>query len=308
MLSADVRVTPAHWCTTDCKNFNDLLMILFVFRLVQSTCAASPSPAFFWLLRPVRRTRWTQTPRHTCRNTHIIRQTLRLEPHDYVFLLKHNFCCLLHLASALFWWFRTPKTPFENSTDSVLVLKLKALLLKQKRIGVEVALGAKKKSMESNSSCNCVCVCVCGSVCAFSEGLGFLQQLWLFSVRDPEDGEDHSGQTQLGSAHGHSTGFPAHRTSVTHTLALSGIIWAPLAYLLNPHWTLPTFWRTVLNELLITVSHCGSDPSRWYSVCVCRFLISAASGTWWQKDVTACLTTDPAGWFFFVSPPAVYLT
>lgn len=130
MLSADVRVTPAHWCTTDCKNFNDLLMILFVFRLVQSTCAASPSPAFFWLLRPVRRTRWTQTPRHTCRNTHIIRQTLRLEPHDYVFLLKHNFCCLLHLASALFWWFRTPKTPFENSTDSVLVLKLKAFKTK----------------------------------------------------------------------------------------------------------------------------------------------------------------------------------
>lgn len=61
-----------------------------------------------------------------------------------------------------------------------------------------------------------VTVCVCISlVCALSEGAGCLQRLWLFSIRNPEDGEDHPGQTELGSAHGHSTGLPAHRTSIT---------------------------------------------------------------------------------------------
>lgn len=40
-------------------------MGLSVCRPVQSTCAASPSPASSWLPRPVRRTRWTQTAQYT---------------------------------------------------------------------------------------------------------------------------------------------------------------------------------------------------------------------------------------------------
>lgn len=45
--------------------FINWLMGMSVFRPVQSTCAASPLLPSSWLLRPVKRTRWTQTTHHT---------------------------------------------------------------------------------------------------------------------------------------------------------------------------------------------------------------------------------------------------
>lgn len=32
---------------------------------------------------------------------------------------------------------------------------------------------------------------VCVSVCALAEGAGCFEQMWLYTIRDPEDGEDH---------------------------------------------------------------------------------------------------------------------
>lgn len=61
-------------------------------------------------------------------------------------------------------------------------------------------------------------VCVCLPVCAITEGARRLQRVRLFSLRDPEDGEDHLGQTELGPAHRHSAGLSAHCTS-NHTRA-----------------------------------------------------------------------------------------
>lgn len=52
---------------------------------------------------------------------------------------------------------------------------------------------------------------MCVLACALLEGAGCLQQLRLFSIRDSEDGEDHPGQAELGSAQRHSPGLPAHR-------------------------------------------------------------------------------------------------
>ncbi|KAI3362559.1 hypothetical protein L3Q82_012265 [Scortum barcoo] len=60
------------------------------------------------------------------------------------------------------------------------------------------------EELATSSSVKCVCVV----------------QLWLFSIRDPEDGENHSGQTELGSAHCHRSGLPAHRTCF-HSMVLS---------------------------------------------------------------------------------------
>lgn len=54
-------------------------------------------------------------------------------------------------------------------------------------------------------------VYVCVLACALLEGAGCLQQLRLFSIRDSQDGEDHPGQAELGSAQRHSPGLPAHR-------------------------------------------------------------------------------------------------
>lgn len=152
-------------------------MCLSVCRPVQSTFAASPSPASSWLLRPVRRTRWTQTAQYT----------------ETTYTAK-----LMDLYSSVrMYW------------------------------GSDMC-----RSLLQDSSVNCVCVFVCFAVCALSEGAGCLQQLWLFSIRDPEDGEDRPGQTELGSAHRHSTGLPAHRTFVTPSLCptFMGLFW-------NIHWT-----------------------------------------------------------------------
>lgn len=63
----------------------------------------------------------------------------------------------------------------------------------------------------------CVCVCVRAFAArALAEGAGCLQQLWLFTVGDPAHGEAGPGQAELGPAHGHGAGLPAHRESVAH--------------------------------------------------------------------------------------------
>lgn len=96
-----------------------------------------------------------------------------------------------------------------------------------------------------------MCVCVYLAVCSLSEGAGCLQQLWLFTIRDPEDGEDHSGQTELGSAHRHSSGLPAHRKHE-----------AP-------------FLTNLFHRCLS-----GND---------CPLVTCLISDTWWWKDTTAHL-------------------
>lgn len=73
-----------------------------------------------------------------------------------------------------------------------------------------IIFGPLKMALIHDGNQMCVCVCACAA-CALSEGAGYLQQLWLFPVRDPAHGEAGSGQAELGPAHGHGAGLPAHR-------------------------------------------------------------------------------------------------